>query len=433
MVDAVRTEGPFAEFDASESSVRYYCREMPAVFVRAANARVWDEDGNEYIDFLSACGSLNYGHNHPAMKARVIDYLANDGLLSGLDLHTAAKREFLRAFRDIILAPRGMHYRVQFTGPTGTNCVEAALKLARKVTGRRLVVAFTNAFHGMSLGALAVGAREAHRRSAGIDLAGVVRLPYDGYCDAGMRELDRYEAMLRDPSGGAEPPAAFIIETIQGEGGLNAARAEWLEHLAGTAQRLGALLIVDDVQAGCGRTGDFFSFEHMRIRPDLVCLAKSIGGIGLPMAVLLIKPEHDQWAPGEHNGTFRGNNLAFVAATAAVELWRDRDFTAATARSVDTVQRWLDETAAAFAGAGATAKGRGLFAGIAFADRALARRVAAQAFRRRLIIETSGPHGEVVKILPPLTIAPDLLREGLGRLRSAIEAALAHERLRAVA
>ncbi len=433
MVDEIHTEDPLAEFAASESGVRYYCREMPAVFVRAANARIWDEDGNEYIDFLSACGSLNYGHNHPAMKARVIEHLANDGLLNGLDLHTGAKREFLRAFREVILEPRGMHYRVQFTGPTGTNAVEAALKLARKVTGRRSVVAFTNAFHGMSLGALAAGARHQHRRSAGLDLDGVTRLPYDGYLDAGMRDIDRYEAMVRDPSGGAEPPAAFIVETIQGEGGLNVARTEWLAHLAATAKRLGALLIVDDVQAGCGRTGDFFSFERMGIKPDLVCLAKSISGIGLPMALLLIKPEHDRWSPGEHNGTFRGNNLAFVAATAAIQLWRDPGFMAAMFRSIDAVQRWLDDTTAAFAGAGARAKGRGLFAGIAFADTALARRVAAQAFRRRLIIETSGPHGEVVKILPPLTIEPDILQEGLGRLRSAIEEALARGCLRAAA
>ena len=433
MVDAIPAEAAFAEFDTGESAVRYYCREMRAVLVRAANARVWDEDGNEYIDFLSACGSLNYGHNHPAMKARVIDYLAHDGLLNGLDLHTAAKREFLRAFREEILEPRGLRYRVQFTGPTGTNAVEAALKLARKVTGRRSVVAFTNAFHGMSLGALAAGARHQHRRSAGVDLDGIVRLPYDGYLDAGTRELDRYEAMVRDPSGGAEPPAAFIVETIQGEGGLNAARAAWLQHLAAMARRLGALLIVDDVQAGCGRTGDFLSFEGMGIAPDLVCLAKSISGIGLPMALLLIGPEHDQWSPGEHNGTFRGNNLAFVAATAALRLWRDRDFIASIAQSTDIVQRWLDDTVAACVDQGARRKGRGLFAGIVFADHALARGVAAQAFRRRLIIETSGPHGEVVKLLPPLTIEPDLLREGLSRLRSAIDEALGHERLRAAA
>jgi diaminobutyrate-2-oxoglutarate transaminase len=152
-----RTE--ISEFEENESTVRYYCRQMPAVFARALNARVWDEDGVEYIDFLSGCGSLNYGHNHPRIKARLIDYLVSDGVLNALDLHTVAKRSFLRALREVILEPRGIDYRVQFTGPTGTNAVEAALKLARKVTGRRSVVAFTNAFHGMTLGALSVTAR----------------------------------------------------------------------------------------------------------------------------------------------------------------------------------------------------------------------------------------------------------------------------------
>ncbi|MGE0565635.1 MAG: aminotransferase class III-fold pyridoxal phosphate-dependent enzyme, partial [Pseudolabrys sp.] len=168
MIELGDHEGPLTPFETLESGVRYYCREMPAVFTRAANARVWDESGKEYIDFLSCCGSLNYGHNHPAMKAKLIEYLSGDGILNSLDLHTGAKRDFLRTFHEMILAPRGLDYRVQFTGPTGTNSVEAALKLARKVTGRQTIVAFTNSFHGMSLGALSAGARQKHHRSAGV-------------------------------------------------------------------------------------------------------------------------------------------------------------------------------------------------------------------------------------------------------------------------
>jgi diaminobutyrate-2-oxoglutarate transaminase len=423
---------PIAEFETCESGVRSYCRDMRAVFARAVNARMWDEEGVEYIDFLSACGSLNYGHNHPELKARLIDYLARDGVLCGLDLHTVAKRDFLRTFRDSILAPRGLAYRVQFTGPTGTNAVEAALKLARKVTGRRPVAAFTNAFHGMTLGALSVTARGSHQHSAGIPLGHVVRLPYEGYLGAGTAELDRYAAMVQDPSGGADPPAAFIVETVQGEGGLNAASAEWLRHLAAVAQRLGALLIVDDIQAGCGRTGDFFSFEQAGISPDLVCVAKSIGGIGLPMALLLIKPDCDQWSPGEHNGTFRGNNLAFVAAAAALDFWRDRDFTAQVASSAGLVRSWLDRMETEW-GPRVQARGRGLMSGLAFADRQAARRVAAEAFRRKVVIETSGPEAEVLKLLPPLTIEPDLLALGLQRLTDAVATVLEQDRLRPAA
>lgn len=433
MIDASLRKNPFGDFEAGESEVRYYCREMPAVFTRAVNAQVWDEDGNEYIDFLSACGSLNYGHNHPRMKSEVIAYLAGDGLLNGLDLHTAAKRDFIKAFRQSILVPRGLDYRLQFTGPTGTNAVEAALKLARKVTGRRSVVAFTNAFHGMTQGALAVGARHRHRRAIGVDLDGVVRLPYDGYLGAGIADLDRYEAMVGDPSGGTEPPAAFIVETVQGEGGLNVARSQWLRHLAAVAERLGALVIVDDVQAGCGRTGSFFSFEQAGIVPDLVCLAKSISGIGLPMALLLVRPDRDQWSPGEHNGTFRGNNLAFVAATVAVDLWTDPGFLASMSEATQRIRRWLDGMAAEVGTGCAHVKGRGLMSGLAFTDRELSRRVAAEAFRNGLLIETSGPYGEVVKIMPPLTIEAEVLDDGLRRLQSSIEAVVSRDALRPAA
>jgi diaminobutyrate-2-oxoglutarate transaminase len=422
-----------SEFEENESTVRYYCRQMPSVFARALNARVWDEDGVEYIDFLSGCGSLNYGHNHPRIKASLIDYLVSDGVLNALDLHTVAKRSFLRALREVILKPRGIDYRVQFTGPTGTNAVEAALKLARKVTGRRSVVAFTNAFHGMTLGALSVTARGRHQRSAGVPLGDVVRLPYEGYCGAGIVELDRFEAMVQDPSGGLEAPAAFIVETIQGEGGLNSASAEWLQHLARISHRLGSLLIVDDVQAGCGRTGDFFSFEESGIVPDIVCLAKSIGGIGLPLAVLLIKPDCDQWAPGEHNGTFRGNNLAFVTGKAALELWRDREFDASLKTSSTMVRSWMEAVAADLGVRRVRPKGRGMISGLAFVDHKAASLVAAEAFRRNLIIETSGPHSEVIKLLPPLTIEHDLLKEGLRRLRAAIETVVERVYLRPAA
>jgi diaminobutyrate-2-oxoglutarate transaminase len=411
-------------FASTESGVRYYCREMPAVFSKAQNARVWDENGTEFIDLLSACGSLNYGHNHPALKARVIEYLERDGLLNGLDLQTEAKREFLRTFREIILDPRGLDYRVQFTGPTGTNAVEAALKLARKVTGRRSVVAFTNAFHGMTLGSLSVSARQSSRKSAGVSLGEVTRLPFDGYLGAGMAELDRFEAMVRDPSGGLEPPAAFIVETVQGEGGLNAARPEWLRHLEDLARRLGSLLIVDDVQAGCGRTGTFFSFEFAGIEPDLICLSKSIGGIGLPMALLLIKPEHDQWAPGEHNGTFRGNNLAFVAATEALEFWRNPSFRSTVSENASALAAWLKQAGRELGSGIARVRGRGLMVGLAFADPEVARLVSREAFQRRVLVETSGPNGEVLKLLPPLTIEKEMLATALLRLREAISAVL---------
>ncbi len=413
--------GGYAEFEETESAVRYYCRQMPSIFVKAANARVWDERGREYTDFLAGCGSLNFGHNHPAIKAQVLRYLSEDGIVNALDLHTDAKRQFIRSLRINILEPRGLSYRVQFAGPTGTNAVEAAIKLARKVTGRQGVVAFTNAFHGMTLGSLAVSGNRRSRAAAGVALTDVVRLPYDSYEGAGTADLDRFVAMVDDPSGGVEPPAAFIVETVQGEGGLRVASKAWLRHLAKCARRLGAVLIVDDIQAGCGRTGTFFSFDQAGIRPDIVCLAKSVSGIGLPMSVVLIRPDLDQWRPGEHNGTFRGNNLAFVAAAAALDVWLAPAFQENLRGLSDHIRRWLGGMVEILGPGVAEPRGVGPMSGLAFADARVAGLVAQEAFRQRVLVETSGPRDEVIKLMPPLTIQAELLKDGLRRLEVAIQ------------
>ncbi|MCP1854517.1 MULTISPECIES: diaminobutyrate--2-oxoglutarate transaminase [unclassified Bradyrhizobium] len=410
-----------ADFAGSESEVRYYCRQIPNLFATARGACLWDAEGTEFIDFLAGCGSLNYGHNHPKIKAALQDYLQADGIGCALDLHTGAKLAFIRAFRDLILSPRGMNYRMQFTGPTGANAVEAALKLARKHTGRTNVVAFTNAFHGMSLGALsATGSNRAREGLQGC-LDGVVRLPFDGYHGAGQSDLERFAAMAEDPSGGIDPVAAIIVETVQGEGGLNVASRDWLRHLRDVARRIGALLIVDDIQAGCGRSGRFFSFEDAGIAPDMVCLAKSISGGGLPMSLLLINPSIDTWRPGEHNGTFRGNNLAFVTARAALELWSDSDFIAGIAVRSTMLDRWLTEVCVRYPHTITNKKGLGMMVGFECSSPELARAISQEAFKRHLVLEVCGPRDEVVKILAPLNIELSLFREGLARLAAALD------------
>lgn len=257
----------------------------------------------------------------------LLEYIENDGITHGLDMHTKAKGEFLHAFNDKILKPRGMEYVVQFTGPTGTNAVEAAMKLARNITGQQNIVSFTNGFHGVSLGALAATGNSHHRDAAGVSLNSTHRMPFDGYLGDNIDTTAYLDKVLSDSSSGINSPAAVIVETVQGEGGINAASLEWLRNLQTVCRKHGILLIVDDIQAGCGRTGDYFSFEEAGIQPDIITLSKSLGGYGLPFAVVLIKPELDQWKPGEHNGTFRGNNLAFVTAKAAIEnYWADDEF-----------------------------------------------------------------------------------------------------------
>ena len=416
---------------SSESGVRYYCRAFPVVFSRALGAEIFDTDGARYIDFLSGSGALNYGHNHPRLKEAIVDYLGCNGILQSLDLHTQAKAAFITRFNETILRPRNMEYKLQFTGPTGTNAVEAALKLARKVTQRSRVVAFTGAFHGVTMGSLALTSSRGHRAAAGTPLNGTIRMPFEGFLGS-TDELTYIERMLMAPGAGEEPPAAFVVETVQGEG-LACASGAWLREIERIARSMGSLLVVDDIFAGCGRTGPFFSFEQFGIEPDIVCLSKSIGGIGLPMALLLIKPDRDVWEPGEHNGTFRGNNLAFVAAAAALEFWQDASFHAGVQALIRTLDSELTGMVQEFGEYGLRAVGRGALRGLDVEEPAAAASVQAAAFRRGLIFERCGATDSVLKLLPPLNIPLDLLREAMGvltyALRSTFNAAPIREKV----
>ncbi|MBK0327988.1 diaminobutyrate--2-oxoglutarate transaminase [Rhodobacteraceae bacterium F11138] len=405
-------------FKRRESEARSYCRGFDAVFTQATGSEMIDAGGRRYIDFLAGCSSLNYGHNDPDMKQALIDHISADGIAHGLDLHTDAKAGFLTAFETHILEPRGMDHRVMFTGPTGANAVEAAMKIARKVTGRTNIIAFTNGFHGVTTGALAATGNGYHRGGAGSPLNGVTRVPYDGFMGDGTDTADYLEAMLADGSSGVDAPAAIILETVQGEGGLNAADAAWLRRVADLAKDHGALLIVDDIQAGCGRCGTFFSFEDMGFVPDIVTMAKSISGFGLPMALMLVRPQYDVFGPAEHNGTFRGNTHAFVTARVAIEkFWTDGSFQQELSDKTAILTEAL--TALSDMIPGARLKGRGLMQGVDVGTGGLADEICSRAFHKGLIIETSGTDGEVVKVLAPLTTPEHQFRKGLNILLDA--------------
>lgn len=420
-------EATAAACESVESSVRSYSRTFPRLFDRARDSYLYTRDGKGYLDFLMGCSSLNYGHNHPVLKKALLDYIEGDGVTHGLDLFTAAKEQFLAEMASTIFEPRKLDYVVQFPGPTGANAVEAALKLARKITGRQQVIAFTNAFHGVTLGALACTANEHHRGAAGASLEGVARLPYDGYFGDSVDTADYLEQMLADPSSGIDEPAAIILETVQGEGGLNAASDDWLRRVAAICRKHEALLIVDDIQAGVGRTGTFFSFEPSGIRPDIVTMAKSLSGYGLPMSVVLIDRKYDSWAPGEHNGTFRGNCHAFVTATEALRyFWRDDSFAGSIGEKAAIVDGRFSALAKKYKLKGVSAKGRGMMRGLEMPSGEIARRIVEEAFSDGLIIETSGPNDEVVKCLAALTISNANLSQGLDILENVIDRVMQH-------
>ncbi|MHA3979864.1 diaminobutyrate--2-oxoglutarate transaminase [Halovulum sp. GXIMD14794] len=405
------TSADISIFSRRESEARSYCRGFDKLFTKASGSIMTDASGREYIDFLAGCSSLNYGHNDPDMKAALVEHIAGDGIAHGLDLHTDTKAQFLDAFERHILKPREMDHRLMFTGPTGANAVEAAMKIARKVTGRTNIVAFTNGFHGVTMGALAATGNGYHRGGAAMPLNGVTRLPYDGYMgDADTAVL--LETMLNDASSGLDAPAAIMLETVQGEGGLTAASPEWVRQIAQIAKDHGALLIIDDIQAGCGRTGTFFSFEEMGVTPDIVTMAKSLSGFGLPFAAVLVRPGHDVFGPAEHNGTFRGNTHAFVTARVAIEkFWADDAFQKELAAKAEILTDGLQKLADLVPGA--FLKGRGLMQGVDVGTGDLASEICSRAFEKGLIIETSGPDDQVVKVLAPLTTPEDTFRKGL--------------------
>lgn len=412
------TSAETSVFKRRESDARSYCRGFDTVFTSASGSEMTDAEGRTYIDFLAGCSSLNYGHNDFDMKQALIEHISADGIAHGLDLHTETKAAFLDAMDRHILGPRGMDHKVMFTGPTGANAVEAAMKIARKVTGRTNIIAFTNGFHGVTMGALAATGNGYHRGGAGAEINGVTRMPFDGFMGDGFDAAAYLEAMLEDGSSGIDAPAAILLETVQGEGGLNAASPEWVKRVAELAKAHGALLIVDDIQAGCGRTGTFFSFEEMGIDPDIVTMAKSISGFGLPMALTLVKPEHDVFGPAEHNGTFRGNTHAFVTARVAIEkFWADRAFQHEITEKADILTEALQVVADMVPGA--RLKGRGMMQGVDVGSGELAGEICRRAFDKGLIIETSGSNDEVVKVLAPLTTPVETFRKGLNILQDA--------------
>ena len=425
------TSAEVSIFNRRESEARSYCRSFETVFTTAKGAEMTDAQGQTYIDFLAGCSSLNYGHNDVDMKQALVEHIAGDGIAHGLDMYTAEKAKFLQAYEDNILKPRGMDYKVMMTGPTGTNAVEAAMKLARKVTGRRNVVAFTNGFHGMTMGALSLTGNASKRAGAGGgSLADVTHLPFDGALGEGVDTLAQIEWMFDNPSSGVDAPAAFIFEPVQGEGGLNAASNEWMQGVARLAKKLGALLIVDDIQSGCGRTGTYFAFEDAGIEPDMITQAKSLSGFGLPFAALLIKPEHDIWKPAEHNGTFRGNTHAFVTGRVAIEkFWKDDAFQKEVQKKAAILAEGLQAVADVVSDA--RLKGRGMMQGVDVGSGELAGDICARAFEKGLIIETSGAQDEVVKVLAPLTIPEETLRKGLNILLDAARDATVNTKIAA--
>lgn len=411
-------------FEQYESEVRSYCRKYPTVFVKAKGSTMIDEEGKEYIDFFCGAGALNYGHNNDFIKERLIKYLMDDGIIHAMDMHTQPKREFITYFEEEVLKKRGLDYKIMFPAPTGTNAVEAALKLARKVKKRQTVFALMGAFHGMTLGALALTTDSCSRNGGGVQLDNVIHVPAP-YMFPELDTIKYIETLLTDDHSATGLPAAIIIETVQSEGGIHVFEVDWLKRLRELCDKYDILLIVDDVQVGCSRTGTFFSFERAGIVPDIVCLSKSIGGYGMPFALTLFKPELDIWTPGEHNGTFRGYQLSMVAAKAGLEIMINEHVEDKTKEKGEICKEFL-ETEMTKISDKIQVRGIGLIWGIDFGEfpEGTVKKIIHEAFERGLIFESAGRNDTVAKLIPQLMVTKEDLMKGLNIFKDAVKAVI---------
>ncbi|ASK28054.1 diaminobutyrate--2-oxoglutarate transaminase [Neisseria chenwenguii] len=427
-----------------ESNVRSYPRKLPLAIAKAQGCWITDVEGNDYLDCLAGAGTLALGHNHPEIIKAVQDALA-----SGLPLHTLDITTPLKdAFSEALLAhfPGGKeNYRLQFTGPTGADAAEAAVKLAKTFTGRGNVISFSGGYHGMTQGALALTGNLGAKNAVQNLMPGVQFLPYphEYRCplgiggEAGAQALAYYfENFIEDVESGVVKPAAVILEAIQGEGGVVVGPTEWLKKIREVTARHGILMIVDEVQAGFCRSGKMFAFQHSGIEPDIVIMSKAVGG-SLPLAVLAIKKEFDAWQPAGHTGTFRGNQLAMATGYASLRVMREQDLAGNAKARGDFIQAELKKLAQEFPCIG-NVRGRGLMIGIEIvderlpadrmgslpADAVLAAEIQKACFSNKLLLERGGRNGTVVRILAPLIITEDECAEFIKRFRLSVADAL---------
>lgn len=396
---------------------------------RAQGSYVEDVDGNVFLDFLAGAGVLSLGHNHPEVVAAVQAQLTQH--VHGLDFPTPIKDAFTQAQLGMLPPALRDAMKVHFCGPTGANAVEAAIKLCKTATGRGDVVAFHGGFHGGTAGAMAVSGDVSVKQPVANGLPGVHFFPYS-YChrcplgltpNACDTNCAAYvDHALTNSQSGIPKPAAVILELVQGEGGIVPVTPEFAQRVRKTTHDLDIPLIIDEVQTGGGRTGTWYAFERYGIEPDVIVASKALSGIGLPVAVIFYARSLDSWAPGAHTGTFRGNQLAFAAGVATLQVIK-RDSVLANVQARE-----------AQLGAGLTAlrernpwvadvRGVGLMWGIELADpktgapaTAMARAVQTAALQAGVIVEVGGLDDCVLRLMPPLTVTATEISQALAIL-----------------
>ena len=411
-----------------ESSARSYPRKFPFALKKAKGSWVEDVEGNRYLDFLCGAGTLALGHNDDEVSRAMMDLIASGAPLHTLDLTTPVKDRFVETIFSILPEEMQGNVKIQFCSPSGTDAVDAAIKLCKTATGRGTVIAFNGAYHGMGHGAMALTGNLGAKTPVQNLMPGVQFLPFpNSYrCPFGLggeagtdAACAYFERVLKDPESGITKPAAVIIEPIQGEGGVVPAPAKFLQTIRRVTRELGIPMIVDEIQCGIGRSGDIFAFQESGIIPDIILMSKAIGG-SQPMSVVVYDKSLDKWNPGAHAGTFRGNQLAMAAGTVVLRRVSDPAFLSEVRRKGGIIRKALEALKAEVSIIG-DVRGRGLMQGIEFINPEgpkdimghpepsgkIAAEVQKRCFENHLVMEKGGRSGSVMRCLCALTVTDD--------------------------
>lgn len=417
---------------AQESSMVSYPKGMPMAIERAKGATIEDVDGNLYVDFFGGAGVMNVGHSNPAVVDAAVKQLSE--LTHALDFPTPSRRRLVEKL--VPLLPKELS-RVSFGGPTGSDAVESAVKLAKYVTKRHPVIAFEGSYHGMTAGALSLTSGRYFREPFLPLLPEVHFVPY-AYCyrcpfnkvqeSCGLECAEYLNHVIDDPHSGVGRPAAVIVEPIQGEGGSIVPPEKFIPRVREICDRHEVVMIADEVQAGFCRTGKMFSFEHTQTVPDVVTMSKALGGIGLPISGIAYREKFNTLPAGQHIGTFRGNVTAYAAGAAALEFMVATDLAGHASGLGERMLLSLKELEKESEIVGEV-RGKGLMLGVEFVrDKGTkepapewARRVRSACHRRGLLIEIGGHFNNVARFLPPLVLTNDLAERGLQVFRDAVK------------
>ena len=412
-----------------EANTVAYPRSIPIAMDAARGATIRDVDGNVYLDFFGGIGVANVGHSNPYVLEAAQEQL--DSLAHTIDFPTEARIEFLEAVEGILPGTLPGNCRIAFGGPTGTNAIEASIKLARYNTENEGLLAFDQGYHGGTAGALSLSGWSSYKSDYEPLLSGVVHVPYPtaraqdrGPGESLERTLEEVRRVLQDDD--TPSPSGIWVEPIQGSGGVVVPPEGFLEGLREVADEHNVLLIRDEIQTGMGRTGEWFGCTRSGITPDAVTVGKGIGGIGLPLSATIYREEFDTWGPSAHAGTFRGHVPAMIAGARAIEYIDDHDLLDRAAALGSYLRERLEECAGTCPSM-VDVRGRGLLVGAEFVDEdgsplpSVVEEIQDRCLRRGLIVWTAGIEGHVLRLLPPLVLTDEQARVGMGILTDVIE------------